>query len=180
MYQKNFNLNLFLKHTNVNYFVSYIVSGLHNKQVPGLKSIFLCGSSSDKSIIVWDLELGKSLHILRGHDSDVVALCVSMAAGAAAGRSYQGGNTAPLIISASWDGMLRAWAPETGDCLRTVRAHPSEGISRFGPSVACLAAAGSGIVGGFVGGLLRIFDVWTGLAQAYELRWPTCGCAQVF
>ena len=146
-----------------------------------LTSVYCDCRSSDKTVIFWDLDSGNKLTPLCSHDSDVVAICSSEAAGAAAGRSQKDGGVVPLVISASWDGMLRAWAPETGDCLRVVRVHPqaSEALPRFGPSVASLSVAGSGIVGGFVGGLVRIFDVWTGLAPSCELRWPGCGCVQV-
>jgi WD40 repeat protein len=137
-------------------------------------------SSSDRLVIIWDLGSGRILHTLRGHDGDVVALCVSAAGAAAAGRTlsvseaYSGG----LLISAGWDGTLRAWTTDTGECLRVVRTHP-DGAGRHSPTLASLAAVGSGVVGGFVGGEVRVFDVWTGLAPEHVIRRHSCGCVQV-
>jgi hypothetical protein len=89
-----------------------------------------------------------------------------------------------LLISADWDGTLRAWATDTGECLRVVRTHPAGGSAGVGveqnaPLLASLVAVGSGVVGGFVGGEVRVFDVWTGLAPEHVLRRPSCGCVQV-
>ena len=138
-----------------------------------------CVRSSDKTAIIWDLYLGRPLRTRCGHESDVVALCTSAAAAAAAGRPVSGGG-APLVISGSWDGTLRVWAPDSGDCLRVVRAHLADSNGgRYRLSVASLAAVGSGVVAGFVGGLVRVFDVWSGLAPEHEFRHASCGCVQV-
>src|SRR5271166_1143606 len=65
--------------------------------------------SVDRTLRVWDLEVGQSLRTLEGHSNAVVGVAIT-----------PGGRRA---VSASYDGTLRVWNLESGQSLCTLEGH---------------------------------------------------------
>ena len=65
--------------------------------------------SGDKTLRIWDLELGRCKKILQGHTLAVTSVALTV-----------DGNTA---VSGSSDNTLRVWEVETGRCLRILTGH---------------------------------------------------------
>jgi hypothetical protein len=87
--------------------------------------------SSDRSIRVWDLTAGGAHDTtLSGHEGGVCALAV---------------HGDRLLLSASEDGTIRAWALGTWTALRAVAAHGPEGAWQH---PRCLAVSGVRLVSG--------------------------------
>ncbi len=86
--------------------------------------------AADSAIRVWDAATGAHDATLAGHDGAVCALAA------------HGGRR--LLLSACYDGTVRAWALGTWEALRTVEAYGPG----TGQHVHCLAVCGSKLVGG--------------------------------
>lgn len=63
--------------------------------------------SRDTTLRVWDIETGRCLHVLLGHDAAV--RCVQ----------YDG----KLVVSGAYDNLVRVWDPETEACLHILKGH---------------------------------------------------------
>lgn len=81
----------------------------------------------DHSIKLWDVRTGECLRTLEGHTSGVLCVLFEPL------HLLQGGdrlNPALSIISSSLDGTIKVWQPETGICIKTLRApRPYEGMN---------------------------------------------------
>ncbi|NJN12173.1 MAG: hypothetical protein HC815_31125 [Richelia sp. RM1_1_1] len=72
----------------------------------------IASGSSDKTIIIWDVDTGECIRILEGHTNRVYSLVFS-----------PDGKT---LVSGSWDETIRIWNVETGECLKILRDRPYE------------------------------------------------------
>jgi WD40 repeat protein len=96
----------------------------------------------DKILKVWDVETGRELHALTGHNSAVTGVALS-----ADGR---------LAVSASYDKTLKVWDVEAGRELYTLT-----GYSPSGGRVALSADGRRLVVSATTDGLLEVWDVTT-------------------
>jgi periodic tryptophan protein 2 len=104
--------------------------------------IVVAGSSDPFHIYVWNLQTGKLMDILTGHEGPIVGL------------SFQ--NTGGVVASASWDGTIKLW-----DVYKTNVPHESY---LHTADVVCLAWRfdGKEICTGTTGGLLSFWDTEDG------------------
>ena len=65
--------------------------------------------SKDKTLKLWDLEIGKELRTLRGHNAPISALALL--------------PDSLKALSGSWDKTLKLWDLETGQELKTLQGH---------------------------------------------------------
>ena len=66
-------------------------------------------ASKDKTLKVWDVETGKCLATLQGHNPTVS--CVAI---------FPDGSR---VVSGSWDKTLKVWDVATGECVATLKGH---------------------------------------------------------
>ncbi len=71
----------------------------------------LVSGSRDKTIKLWNVETGKEIRTLKGHDSYVYSVNFS-----------PDGKT---LVSGSWDKTIKLWNVETGKEIRTLKGHDS-------------------------------------------------------
>jgi WD40 repeat protein len=90
----------------------------------------LATGSSDKTIKLWNLEIGKEIRILQGHQSSVSSVSFS-----------PDGKT---LATGSWDNTIKLWNVATGKEIRTLRGH-QEGVTSvsFSPDGKILATGSS-------------------------------------
>lgn len=99
----------------------------------------LVTGSTDRTLIVWNLNTGQRVWDLIGHSSTV--RCVEV--------------VGAYIVSGSRDGTLRVWDAATGRCLHILTGHTA--------SVRCIAAWGGGhIVSGSYDHTLRLWELQSG------------------
>ncbi|MCA2659044.1 MAG: WD40 repeat domain-containing protein [Microcystis sp. M049S2] len=67
--------------------------------------------SVDKTIKLWNVETGKEIRTLKGHDDLVTSVNFS-----------PDGKT---LVSGSWDKTIKLWNVETGQEIRTLKGHDS-------------------------------------------------------
>ena len=85
----------------------------------------------DKTLRIWDVKTGKTIHTLTGHTDNIDGMCLS--------------DDGKTILSGSSDGTARLWDVATGKELKRFEGHKKSGV----PAVALaaggkLAASGSG------------------------------------
>ena len=100
----------------------------HTMEVNGLAfshdDSFFISASSDRRLIVWDLQRGVQLRVLEGHPEWVTCVVISPDDRTAASGCY--------------DGSVRLWCLRTGTCLRVIHMPSYGGIIRI-CHVNCLA-----------------------------------------
>ncbi|KAI8437935.1 hypothetical protein MSG28_010606 [Choristoneura fumiferana] len=135
----------------------YIYKTLMTHVLP-LTNVACLSGSYDRTCKVWDVESGKELKTLAGHQ-----------------------NVVNRVITGSFDKSARIWDPETGECLATLWGHGGEVVAAQFSAKGDLAATGS------MDHTAKLFDVKTVFAmltsdgEEYE-RWkepkrcflPTC------
>jgi small GTP-binding protein len=115
----------------------------HTNQIHGVAisadGRWAVSGSADKTVRVWDVEMGNCLAILEGHSEPVYGVAVT-----ADGQR---------ILSGSFDNNVRAWDMKTGKCLRTFRGHTS--------TVMGVAVTGDGrrAISGSADMTVRVWDV---------------------
>ncbi|VDP20227.1 unnamed protein product [Echinostoma caproni] len=142
-----------------NYTLKFTLSG-HTKSVSSVKfsengqwlgisdvswsydSRFLCSSSDDKTLKLWDLTTGKCLKTLKGHSN--YAFCCNF------------NPQSNLIVSGSFDESVKLWDVKTGRCIRTLPAH-SDPVTAVH-----FNRDGSLIASSSYDGLCRIWDTGSG------------------
>jgi small GTP-binding protein len=65
--------------------------------------------ADDKTVQLWDLEMGCSLRVLEGHADEVCSVAWS--------------TDQRCALSGAWDNTVRLWDVETGRCLRVFKGH---------------------------------------------------------
>ena len=70
---------------------------------------WIVSGSFNKTILIWDIETGEELKILKGHDAEVESIAIS--------------PNNRRIISGSYDKTIRIWDIETNEKLRTLKGH---------------------------------------------------------
>jgi len=99
--------------------------------------------SLDGTLSVWDVESGKQIRTLAGHQEMVVVVALT--------------PNGTMAISGSEDGTLGVWEVETGKELRTLGAHRSV------VQAVALTADGAKVLSGSHDGELKVWDVAAGL-----------------
>ena len=74
----------------------------------------ILSASGDKTIMLWDIELGQRKHTFADHDSDVMSVSVLPA------------FDENIFISGSCDKTAKVWDIRTGKCTMTLRGHESD------------------------------------------------------
>ena len=125
----------------------------HTNKVTSIALLFdgnrIVSGSKDKSVRLWDAQMGKQLRELRGHTSFVVSVAFS-----------PDGNR---IVSGSDDKSVRVWDAETSEQLRVLQGH-NDGVTS-------VAFDGNRIVSGSWDGSVRLWDAKMG-RQLRKLRGP--------
>lgn len=123
----------------------------------------LVSGGCDRDVRVWDMQTGRSIHVLRGHTSTVRCLKMSDA------------NTA---ISGSRDTTLRVWDLQSGVCKNVLVGHQA--------SVRCLAIHGDIVISGSYDTTARVWSISEGrclrtltghFSQIYAIAFDGNRCA---
>uniref|UniRef100_A0A8C7FNK0 Pre-mRNA-processing factor 19 n=1 Tax=Oncorhynchus kisutch TaxID=8019 RepID=A0A8C7FNK0_ONCKI len=93
------------------------VTGLHSASVPGILSLDLCPSDTnkvltggaDKNVVVFDKKEEQIIATLKGHTKKVTSVI------------YHPSQS--VVFSASPDSTIRVWSVTGGNCVQVVRAH---------------------------------------------------------
>lgn len=96
----------------------------------------LASGSADKTVRVWDIRTGGTLHVLKGHTKGIWCL-----------RFF----TQHLLVSGSFDCTIRVWNLRTGTLCRTLLGHS-------GP-VWCLIIRGNTLVSGSQDKTAKVWDI---------------------
>jgi WD40 repeat protein len=107
---------------------------------------YALSGSSDRTLRLWDVEMGACLRVFEGHKGGVTSVAFS-----------PGGRYA---LSGSWDNNLRLWEVATGTCLRVFEGHKNKVISIAVSPDGRYALSGSRSIGDDCG--LRIWEIGTG------------------
>lgn len=78
----------------------------------------LASGSSDKTIIVWNLETNERIKVLRGADT-VRSICSFVDEGAGAGD----GAGSTVLASASYNKTVRLWSVDSSECIAVMEGH---------------------------------------------------------
>jgi WD40 repeat protein len=89
----------------------------------------MISASGDKTLILWAVETGAVVRMLKGH-TDAVKACTFSSDGR-------------HILSASWDQTLKLWDAATGACLTTFHADGRLNGCAFAADGVHVAAAGA-------------------------------------
>ena len=114
----------------------------------------LVSSSYDQTIKLWDIGTGECLKTLRGHTSPVVSVAFSPTplSPLAKGRT-EGGY---LLASTEFDGIIKLWDADTGECRQTFKGHSNSVWSvTFSPN-------GEWLLSGSFDQTLKLWSVSTG------------------
>src|SRR5262249_52492551 len=89
----------------------------------------LASGSKDGSLKLWDVESGKEVRALTGHQGGITSVEFS--------------PDGQVLATAAWDGTIRLWDPTTGTAMRSIAVtHPGAIFySRFSPDGRYLATA---------------------------------------
>ncbi len=103
----------------------------------------VASASTDGTVIVWEVESGDSLHLLRGHEGCVTTVVIT--------------PDGERLISASVDECLKVWDLRTGEEIWSLEGHSAR--------VDCLAVSSSGrrVVSASNDGTLRVWDLDAGV-----------------
>ena len=63
--------------------------------------------SQDKTLRIWNLRTGHTLHVLRGHRTRITC------------ARYDGKR----VVSSGGDNLIKVWDPESGRCTHTLHGH---------------------------------------------------------
>lgn len=122
-------------------FCIYVLSG-HQSTIRCLKALhgrpIAVTGSRDRTVRVWDIQRGKMLRVLEGHDQSV--RCIDVC-----------GN---ICVSGSYDTTCRVWNVDTGACLHVLRGHYHQIYS--------VVFDGVRIASGGLDTTVRVWDVQTG------------------
>lgn len=66
----------------------------------------------DQTVRIWDIETGKTIYTLNGHEGEVI--CVNFSA------------EGDLLLTGSFDGTARIWDMQSGQCVRVLEGHEAE------------------------------------------------------
>lgn len=99
----------------------------------------IASSSDDASIRVWNVQTGECLQVLQGHTSAVWSVAFSPISP----PPHQGAARG-ILASGSFDGSIRVWDVQTGDCLQILQGH-TDGIRcvAFSPQGDLIASSGN-------------------------------------
>ncbi len=103
---------------------------------------FLVSSSGDKTLRIWNVQTGKTVHTLRGHTDWVTSAAFS-----------PDGNR---IVSSSSDKTIRIWNARTGDRLLTIKSHNEKVTS------ASFSPDGKWVITSSLDSTIRIRDAFSG------------------
>ncbi|KAK7587973.1 hypothetical protein V3481_010660 [Fusarium oxysporum f. sp. vasinfectum] len=84
-------------------------SDLVNSVVFSHDSKLVASASSDDTVRIWNVEMGKCEQVLEGHSNAI--------------KSGVFSHDSKLIASASWDKTVRIWNVSTGNCEQVLRGH---------------------------------------------------------
>ena len=93
-------------------------------------------------VLVWDVNTGENIHVLRGHTQNLSSVCVT--------------PDGTRIVSASEDNTVKVWDMETGEELRTLNGHTNTALS------ICVTPDGTRIVSGSGDNTVKVWDMETG------------------
>ncbi|XP_070188911.1 beta-TrCP-like [Littorina saxatilis] len=96
----------------------------------------VASGSADKTIRVWDIKTGQTLHVLKGHTKGI--WCLEF-------------FTQHLLVSGAFDATIRIWNLRTGTTSRTLLGHA-------GP-VWCMARRGTTLVSGSQDKTAKVWDI---------------------
>jgi WD40 repeat protein len=102
----------------------------------------LISGSWDKTIKIWDINLGECINKLTGHDNFISALLMD--------------EISEKLVSGSWDKTIKVWDTKTGKCLKTLREH-TDNISSL-----LLYKDGKKIISGSWDKTIKVWDIKTG------------------
>jgi WD40 repeat protein len=91
------------------------------------------GVAADRTVRIWDVASGRTIHTLRGHEDAVYAL------------AYVGEG---LLVSGGWDQRLALWDTATGAQLHEWTAGPDQWVGTLAASRAAPLLASAGLGGG--------------------------------
>ncbi|KAL6767783.1 MUT11 [Auxenochlorella protothecoides x Auxenochlorella symbiontica] len=86
--------------------------------------VLLVSGSFDETIVVWDVATGQAIRVIPGHSDPITSVAFS--------RDVLN----PAIVSSSFDGLIRVWAGDTGNCLVSLLATggPPVSFAAFTPN----------------------------------------------
>jgi len=74
--------------------------------------LILATGSMDNTAKLWDVETGKELVTLKGHNGEIISLNFS--------------SEGDRVITGSFDNTARVWDVQTGQCIRVLDDHEGE------------------------------------------------------
>jgi WD40 repeat protein len=81
----------------------------------------LASGSYDQTVKLWDVDTDQCLKTLQGHTSPVV--CVAYSPTSLSHLSKGGTDGGYLLASSEFDGIIKLWNADTGECCQTLKGH---------------------------------------------------------
>jgi class 3 adenylate cyclase/GTPase SAR1 family protein len=102
----------------------------------------LASSSNDKTMRLWNAEMGNCLHTLKGHENTVNSVAFDSVGG--------------ILASGSWDSTVKLWEVSSGRLLRTLEGHQKSVYS------VAFDSAGSTLASGSRDNTIKLWEVSSG------------------